>query len=73
MKKPRYWENLRRLTCFSICVYSYDDMNTEKLRRAAKESGVETEMFYFDPKSINWEDYFMNTHLPGVVKRVIRN
>ncbi|KAK4440622.1 Alcohol-forming fatty acyl-CoA reductase [Sesamum alatum] len=50
----------------------YDDMNTEKLRRAAKESGVESDMFYFDPKSINWEDYFMNTHIPGVVKYVFK-
>lgn len=46
----------------------YDDMNTEKLRRAAKESGIETDMFNFNPKSINWEDYFKNTHIPGVVK-----
>ncbi|KAL1557628.1 factor arrest protein 3 [Salvia divinorum] len=51
----------------------YDDMNTEKLRRAADESGVETEMFYFDPKIVNWDDYFMNTHIPGIVKRVFRN
>ncbi|KAK6144219.1 hypothetical protein DH2020_021039 [Rehmannia glutinosa] len=50
----------------------YDDMNTEKLRRAAKESGVETDIFYFDPKIINWEDYFMNTHIPGVVKYVLK-
>lgn len=45
--------------------YSYDDMNSEKLRRAAEESGVESDMFYFDPKVINWEDYFMNIHIPG--------
>ncbi|KAK6144209.1 hypothetical protein DH2020_021029 [Rehmannia glutinosa] len=50
----------------------FDDMNTEKLRRAAKESGVETDIFYFDPKIINWEDYFMNTHIPGVVKYVLK-
>jgi fatty acyl-CoA reductase len=25
-------------------------------------------MFYFDPKMIDWEDYFMNTHIPGIVK-----
>ncbi|KAL8501187.1 hypothetical protein ACS0TY_020658 [Phlomoides rotata] len=48
----------------------YDDMNTDKLRRAAEESGVE--MFNFDPKTIEWEDYFMNTHLPGIVKRVFK-
>ncbi|GFQ03242.1 alcohol-forming fatty acyl-coa reductase [Phtheirospermum japonicum] len=50
----------------------YDDMNTEKLRVSAKESGVETEIFYFDPKVIDWEDYFMNTHIPGVVKYVFK-
>ncbi|KAL0390638.1 UNVERIFIED_CONTAM: Alcohol-forming fatty acyl-CoA reductase [Sesamum calycinum] len=43
----------------------YDDMNSEILRRAAVESGVETDIFYFDPKVINWADYFMNIHLPG--------
>ncbi|XAR60117.1 Alcohol-forming fatty acyl-CoA reductase [Bertholletia excelsa] len=57
---------LYRPYLFMKCVY--DDMNTEKLRIAAKESGIETDVFYFDPKIINWEDYFMNTHLPGVVK-----
>ncbi|KAG5566557.1 hypothetical protein RHGRI_002196 [Rhododendron griersonianum] len=50
----------------------YDDINTEKLRMAAKEGNVETDVFYFDPKTINWEDYFMNTHLSGVVKYVFR-
>lgn len=48
-------------------------MNTEKLRRAAGEqSGVESDTFYFDPKIINWEDYFMNVHIPGVVKYVFK-
>uniref|UniRef100_A0A5B7BPA9 Fatty acyl-CoA reductase n=1 Tax=Davidia involucrata TaxID=16924 RepID=A0A5B7BPA9_DAVIN len=51
----------------------YDDMNTEKLRMAVRESNsVETDVFYFDPKSINWEDYFMNTHIPGAVKYVFK-
>ncbi|KAG5566556.1 hypothetical protein RHGRI_002195 [Rhododendron griersonianum] len=50
----------------------YDDINTEKLRMAAKEGNVETDVFYFDPKIINWEDYFLNTHIPGVVKYVFR-
>ncbi|CAN4119484.1 unnamed protein product [Withania somnifera] len=51
---------------------SFDDINTEKLRMAAKESGIETEVFYFDPKTINWEDYFMKIHLPGVVRYVFK-
>lgn len=43
-------------------------MNTEKLRRAVRESGDEEKYFYFDPRVIDWEDYFQHTHLPGVVK-----
>ncbi|KAL9247303.1 hypothetical protein vseg_020747 [Gypsophila vaccaria] len=50
----------------------YDDTNTERLRIAARERGVETELFYFDPKLVNWEDYFMYTHLPGIVKYVLK-
>ncbi|KAL5081889.1 hypothetical protein RYX36_010310 [Vicia faba] len=50
----------------------FDDINTEKLRLAARESGTETDLFYFDPKDIDWEDYFMNTHLPGIVKYIFK-
>lgn len=50
----------------------FDDMNTEKLRVAAKQGGVETDLFYFDPKLIDWDDYFLNTHLPGVVKHIFK-
>nr|GMD64628.1 alcohol-forming fatty acyl-CoA reductase-like [Ipomoea batatas] len=50
----------------------YDDLNTEKLRRAAKEGGIETDLFYFDPKAISWEDYFMKVHFPGLVKHVFK-
>ncbi|KAF5770101.1 putative alcohol-forming fatty acyl-CoA reductase [Helianthus annuus] len=48
----------------------YDDMNTEKLRRLVREN--EADMFYFDPKTINWAVYFENTHLPGAVKHVFK-
>lgn len=53
-----------------MCICRFDDMNTEKLRRVVKERcGIdEDEMFYFDPKIINWDDYFVNTHIAGVVK-----
>ncbi|KAF5959930.1 hypothetical protein HYC85_001139 [Camellia sinensis] len=50
----------------------YDDINTEKLRMVAGESGVETDVFYFDPKGINWEEYIMNTHIPGLVRYVFK-
>ena len=47
-------------------------MNIEKLRMATRENKVEADVFYFDPKIINWEDYFINTHIPGVVKYVFK-
>ncbi|KAI3420532.1 Fatty acyl-CoA reductase [Psidium guajava] len=50
----------------------FDDMNTEKLRMAARESGAESDVFYFDPKCIDWADYFTNIHIPGVVKYVVK-
>ncbi|MBA0609834.1 hypothetical protein Godav_010767 [Gossypium davidsonii] len=50
----------------------FDDINTEKLRMAARSSLAENDMFYFDPKCINWDDYFMNTHIPGIVKYIFK-
>ncbi|KAH7835206.1 hypothetical protein Vadar_023828 [Vaccinium darrowii] len=50
----------------------YDDINTENLRVSAREGGIKTDAFYFDPKIINWEDYFMNVHIPGLVNYVIK-
>ncbi|KAB1227271.1 Fatty acyl-CoA reductase 3 [Morella rubra] len=50
----------------------FDDMNTEKLRMAVREGGTEADVFYFDPKCLDWEDYFLNTHLPGIVKYVLK-
>lgn len=49
-------------------------MNTENLRRFARENyGVESEiMFNFDPKSIDWDEYFMYTHIDAVVKYAFR-
>ncbi|KAI8531911.1 hypothetical protein RHMOL_Rhmol11G0172900 [Rhododendron molle] len=50
----------------------YDDTNTEKLRMTAREGGIETDVFYFDPKIIDWEDYFTNIHFPGLIKYVFK-
>ncbi|MCD7467952.1 hypothetical protein HAX54_005669 [Datura stramonium] len=47
----------------------FDDSNTERLRMTMKESKMD-DVLKFDPSCINWEDYFMNTHIPGVVKRL---
>ncbi|XP_057458031.1 alcohol-forming fatty acyl-CoA reductase-like [Lotus japonicus] len=50
----------------------FDDMNTEKLRIAARQGETEKDLFYFDPKDIDWDDYFMNTHIPGIVKYIFK-
>ncbi|OIT24664.1 fatty acyl-coa reductase 1 [Nicotiana attenuata] len=48
---------------------SFDDANTERLRMAMKQCNMDV-VLNFDPRCIKWEDYFMNTHLPGAVKRI---
>ncbi|KAG7559649.1 NAD(P)-binding domain superfamily [Arabidopsis thaliana x Arabidopsis arenosa] len=50
----------------------FDDTNTEKLQKLLPRTGGETEIFYFDPKIINWNDYFVYTHIPGLVKYVFK-
>lgn len=45
----------------------FDDTNTKSLRATAVENGVDLESaFRFDPRYINWEDYFQRIHLPGI-------
>ncbi|KAL3725475.1 hypothetical protein ACJRO7_030494 [Eucalyptus globulus] len=47
----------------------FDDTNTMTMRDTAFNSGVNSEsVFYFDPRCMDWEDYFERSHLPGVVK-----
>lgn len=43
----------------------------ESLRMAvAKNNSEDAKIFDFDPKHIDWEDYFSNIHIPGVLKYV---
>lgn len=74
IKKDAIYSNefvidLTRQVCFA---HRFDNMNTEKLQIAARQGGVEMDLFYFDPKMIDWEDYFMNIHIPGIVKYVFK-
>lgn len=55
-----------------VFVHRFDDMNTEKLLLAVKQEGAEMNLFYFDPKIIDWEDYFMNIHIPGIFKYALK-
>ncbi|KAI4313501.1 hypothetical protein L6164_026476 [Bauhinia variegata] len=50
----------------------FDDMNMKELQMAAMQGGVEMDLFYFDPKMIDWEDYFVNIHVPGTVKYLFK-
>nr|POE55219.1 putative fatty acyl-coa reductase 4 [Quercus suber] len=60
--------NPMKLTSLSNFTSRFDDSNTEKLRVAIRESDVDVNLFYFDPRCIDWEDYIMNTHIPGLRK-----
>jgi alcohol-forming fatty acyl-CoA reductase len=43
-------------------------MNLERLRLAIENDPTEAEAFCFDPKIIDWGNYFDRTHIPGVLK-----
>ncbi|PIA58950.1 hypothetical protein AQUCO_00400069v1 [Aquilegia coerulea] len=49
----------------------FDDANLEKLRTTVTKPS-EANTYYFDPKIIDWEDYFMNVHFPGIVRYVFK-
>ncbi|KAM7267726.1 hypothetical protein ACFE04_009892 [Oxalis oulophora] len=50
----------------------FDDTNTENLRITVRDNHImNNEAFIFDPKMINWDDYFINTHFPGLMKHVV--
>ncbi|CAA3020498.1 Hypothetical predicted protein [Olea europaea subsp. europaea] len=46
----------------------FDDTTTENLRTTIRGS----EVFNFDPKCIQWDEYFMNTHFPGITKYALK-
>ncbi|GFQ03241.1 fatty acyl-coa reductase 1 [Phtheirospermum japonicum] len=48
----------------------FDDFNTEHLRMTIK--GGSKNVLNFDPKCIQWDEYFVNTHFPGIVKYVLK-
>ncbi|XP_043697197.1 fatty acyl-CoA reductase 3-like [Telopea speciosissima] len=50
----------------------FDDLNLEKLRIAIKDNGEEENKFCFDTKCIDWDDYFLNIHLPGLIRYVFK-
>ena len=58
-----------RLTMWAVCICNrFDDTNTENLRNAVQRSENDVNVFFFDPRRIDWEDYIVHTHIPGLVK-----
>ncbi|CAL0333520.1 unnamed protein product [Lupinus luteus] len=54
-------------------IESFDDTNTENLRMETKvHSNMEVGELDFDPTSIDWTDYMMNVHIPGLVKYAMK-
>lgn len=37
-----------------------------------RAEGAVPDTLGFDPKCIDWEDYFLNIHIPGVMKHVFK-
>ncbi|PAN10981.1 hypothetical protein PAHAL_2G131000 [Panicum hallii] len=48
----------------------FDDANVEKLRLAM--APADRAAFNFDPKTVDWDDYFYRIHIPGVMKYVLK-
>ncbi|XP_010454514.1 PREDICTED: fatty acyl-CoA reductase 1 [Camelina sativa] len=51
----------------------FDDINTERLRVKKMENIKEFDgSFEFNPKSIDWDEYISNTHIPGLITYVLK-
>ncbi|EHA8587555.1 Fatty acyl-CoA reductase 3 [Cocos nucifera] len=50
----------------------FDDINLERLRMTMMKDDVVATSLNFDPKSIDWKDYFYRIHIPGVLKYVCK-
>ncbi|KAL6184407.1 hypothetical protein ACLB2K_045808 [Fragaria x ananassa] len=55
----------------SIKIDRFDDTNSEKLTRMSSEKYTDAGSFNFDPRCINWEDYFLRAHIPGLGKHIM--
>ncbi|KAF0898390.1 hypothetical protein E2562_007232 [Oryza meyeriana var. granulata] len=52
----------------------FDDINLERLRQrmGRSKNPEDDDMFNFDPKTIDWDDYFYRIHIPGVLKYILK-
>ncbi|KAF6153512.1 hypothetical protein GIB67_027379 [Kingdonia uniflora] len=50
----------------------FDDSKSEKMRLKLSTRNLEADTFCFDPNCIDWDDYMVNIHLPGVVRHNLK-
>ncbi|KAM6595276.1 hypothetical protein CsatA_005800 [Cannabis sativa] len=65
---------IQKFKHFALFNGIFEDTNCERLREELIKGSGNLEMmeaFNFDPNSIDWEDYIINTHIPGLIKYVI--
>jgi len=74
-RKFRYVMHIAELYApYALFKGCFDDSNTERLRAATANNNNNNgqdrkyDDFGFDPKCIDWDDYFYRVHIPGVVK-----
>ncbi|PUZ50621.1 hypothetical protein GQ55_6G072100 [Panicum hallii var. hallii] len=72
-RKYRYVMHVAELYApYALFKGCFDDTNTERLRAALKANKEQNKSrgydFGFDPKSVDWDNYFYSVHIPGVVK-----
>jgi len=55
---------------------SFDDKNAENLRKTKRKGEDDDDddvgRFNFDPTNIDWSDYVLNVHIPGLVKYAVK-
>ncbi|VAI94178.1 unnamed protein product [Triticum turgidum subsp. durum] len=58
---------------FSLFQGFFDDVNLNRLRLAmADDPAGAGGLFNFDPKTVDWDDYFYRVHIPGVMKYILK-
>ncbi|TQD72858.1 hypothetical protein C1H46_041611 [Malus baccata] len=62
---------LRTMASFRMYMQIRFMIPLQELRRVTNESYIDAKEFNFDPRCIDWEDYIMNAHIPGLEKHVI--
>ncbi|XP_073055339.1 fatty acyl-CoA reductase 1-like isoform X3 [Primulina eburnea] len=50
----------------------FDDVNTKNLRKTIKTSQTGMNSLNFDPKNVQWDEYFLKTHFVGVTKYAMK-